>query len=145
MRMIQVLFVFVAALLVSGDAASPTKNQLTIATTNSTATAKALQKFFTEDAKQNQNNGFLKVATLSSSDQERASAGAATSGQGARAAAGTTVVASGTASGELVTVTIYNNNGLWQRFQRWWNRLFNGSASSSTRRLGQTANTIQHS
>ncbi|KAG2782278.1 hypothetical protein JG687_00000596 [Phytophthora cactorum] len=137
MRMLfQVHLVFLVALFAScNEAATPTKNQLVVSTTNSTATAKALQKFFAEDAKQNNNNGFLKVVTLSSTNEERASAGAMTSGQGPRAGAGTTVVANDAPSGETVTVTIYNNNGLWQRFQRWWNRLFKGSSANSTRRL----------
>ncbi|ETI40424.1 hypothetical protein F441_22007 [Phytophthora nicotianae CJ01A1] len=132
----QALLVLLVALLVScNEAANPTKKQLTIVTTNSTATAKALQKFFNDDAKQNESNGFLKVVTLSSSNEERASAGAITSGQGPRAGAGTTVVANDASSGETVTVTVYNNNGLWQRFLRWWNRLFTGSAANSTRTL----------
>lgn len=132
MRMLQVLvFVLLASLAaVCQGAETPVKKQLTISTRNSTATAKALQKFFTDDAKKNSGNGFLKVVTISSTDEERA--GAATSGHGARTGAGTTVVASDAPQGEQVTVTIYNNNGLWQRFQRWWNRLFTGS---STRRL----------
>ncbi|KAF1792259.1 hypothetical protein GQ600_23094 [Phytophthora cactorum] len=135
MGMSQVLLVFLVTLLVSCEATAA-QNQLTIATTNSTATAKALQKFFTEDSKQNQNNGFLQVVTLSSSEEERASTstGAITAGEGARVAAGTTVVANDAPLGETVTVTVYNNNGLWQRFLRWWNRLFHVS-SSSTRLL----------
>ncbi|KAF4029652.1 hypothetical protein GN244_ATG18597 [Phytophthora infestans] len=137
MRMpFQVLLVLLATLLVScTEAAIPAKKQLTIATTNSTATAKALQIFFNDDAKQNSGNGLLKVVTLSASNDERASVGVITSGQGPRVGAGTTVVANDVPSGETVTVTIYNNNGLWQRCQRWWNRLFTGSAAKSTRRL----------
>ncbi|KAG7386082.1 hypothetical protein PHYPSEUDO_000674 [Phytophthora pseudosyringae] len=126
--MIQVFLVFLVALLASCEA-TDTKNELVISTKNATATAKALQQFFTEDAQQNNDKGFLKVITPSSSDEERASAGAIAAGEGARAGAGTTVVASAVTTGELVTVTIYNNNGLWQRFQRWWNRLFNTSSS----------------
>ncbi|KAG6976733.1 hypothetical protein JG688_00001074 [Phytophthora aleatoria] len=112
MRMSQVLLVFLVTLLVSCEATAA-QNQLTIATTNSTATAKALQ-----------------------SEEERASTitGAITAGEGARVAAGTTVVANDAPLGETVTVTVYNNNGLWQRFLRWWNRLFHVS-SSSTRLL----------
>ncbi|OWZ12090.1 hypothetical protein PHMEG_00014799 [Phytophthora megakarya] len=120
--MFEVPLVFLVVLLVSCHGTiTPTKNQLTISTRNSTATAKALQKFFTDDAKQNKDSGFLKVVTLSSSKEERVIA----SGQGPRAGAGTTVVSSDAGIGETVTVTVYNNNGLWQRFQRWWNRLFN--------------------
>ncbi|EGZ24582.1 hypothetical protein PHYSODRAFT_478449 [Phytophthora sojae] len=115
-------------------AAPASKSQITIATTNATATTKALQKFFVEDAKQNKNSGYFKVLNDSSADNEERGAGAIASGQGPRAGAGTTVVSSGTGSSQTVTVTIYNNNGLWQRFQRWWDRLFN-IKSSSTRRL----------
>ncbi|ETN04810.1 hypothetical protein F442_14021 [Phytophthora nicotianae P10297] len=138
MLLIQVLLVFLVALFVSCEAAA-TQNQLTITTTDSTATAKALQKFFTEDATQNRNNGFLKVVTLPSSEEERASTstGAITAGEGARAAAGTTVVSSDTTSGETVTVTVYNNNGLWQRFLRWWNRLFHVSSNRLLREGGK--------
>ncbi|KAE8889826.1 hypothetical protein PF005_g28694 [Phytophthora fragariae] len=137
MRLLQVpvlLVVLVALLASCGAADIATKNQLTISTTNAGATAKALQKFFAEDAKQNKNNGFLKVASESSATSEERGAGAITSGIGPRVGAGTTVVSGGTSSSATVTVTIYNNNGLWQRFMRWWNRLFNGS-KSSTRRL----------
>ncbi|POM75182.1 Hypothetical protein PHPALM_7751 [Phytophthora palmivora] len=117
MRMIEVLFVFLVASFAScHGAVAPTKNQLTISTKDSTATAKALQKFFTEDAKKNKNNARDKVKRRPCLDE---------------ACYGTTVVSSDTESGEEVTVTVYNNNGLWQRFQRWWNRLLNGS----TRRL----------
>lgn len=137
--MIQVLLVILVALLASCEGtASPTKNQLTISTTNSTATTKAIQQFFDSDAKLNKDTGFLKVITASSTEEERASAGAFASGEGARAGTGGTVVSTGTGtSSETVTVTIYNNNGLWQRFQQWWNRLFHPS-SSSTRLLRQS-------
>ncbi|KAG1705163.1 hypothetical protein DVH05_004096 [Phytophthora capsici] len=135
MRMAQAFLVILVALLSLWNCeAAATKNQLVISTTNGIATAKALQQFFVEDAKQNNDKGFLKVITPSSSDEERASAGAIAAGEGARAGAGTTIVSSGPSSGETVTVTIYNNNGLWQRFQRWWNRLFHTS-STSTRLL----------
>ncbi|KAJ8571471.1 hypothetical protein ON010_g5366 [Phytophthora cinnamomi] len=132
--MLQVLLVIMVALLASCDAAdTPTKNHLTISTTNAGATAKALQKFFADDAKQNKNNGYLKVLTVTSAaEEERVSAGAIAAAEGARAGAGTTVVTSQSGSTQTVTVTIYNNNGLWQRFQRWWNRLFR---NDSTRRL----------
>ncbi|KAL3672364.1 hypothetical protein V7S43_003049 [Phytophthora oleae] len=137
MRMLQVLLLALLASLVvvCQGAGAPVKKQLTISTKNSTATAKALQKFFADDAKKNTGNGFLKVVTISSTDEERA--GAATSGQGARTGAGTTVVASDAPQGEMVTVTIYNNNGLWQRFQRWWNRLFSGSSRRRPTRTTQ--------
>ncbi|KAF4143653.1 hypothetical protein GN958_ATG07173 [Phytophthora infestans] len=135
MRMIHIILVFLVTLFARCEA-STKQNQLTITTTDSTATAKALEKFFTEDARQNNDNGFLKVVTLSSSEEERVgtTTGVITAGEGPRAAAGATVVSSGAATGERVTVTIYNNNGLWQRFLRWWNRLFHVS-SSSTRLL----------
>ncbi|OWZ12091.1 hypothetical protein PHMEG_00014800 [Phytophthora megakarya] len=130
MHIIQVVFVFLLVLFTSCESTTaPTKHQLTISTTNATATAKALEKFFTEDAKQNKNNGFLKVVTPTSSGEERASTSAITAGEGARAGTGATVVSSDTPSGEMVTVTVYNNNGLWQRFERWWNRLFYTSSS----------------
>ncbi|GMF31394.1 unnamed protein product [Phytophthora lilii] len=54
----------------------------------------------------------------------RYSTSAATSGQGGRTGAGGTVVSSSPSGGGTVTVTIYNNNGLFQRFVRWWKRLF---------------------
>lgn len=37
--------------------------------------------------------------------------------------------------GGTVTVTKYNNNGLLQRFKRWWSKLFSRESSSSNRRL----------
>ncbi|GMF65844.1 unnamed protein product [Phytophthora lilii] len=127
MRLLQALLLIMTTLLATSDGSvTPTKNQLTITTTNSTSTIKAIQKFFEADAKQNKNNGYFIVVTASGEER------AGTSGQGARAGAGGTVVSS-SAETKMVTVTIYNNNGLWQRFVRWWNRLFH--ISSSTRRL----------
>eukprot|EP00644_Phytophthora_capsici_P010905 jgi/Phyca11/14775/fgenesh1_pg.PHYCAscaffold_9_\ len=103
MRMAQAFLVILVALLSLWNCeAAATKNQLVISTTNGIATAKALQQFFVEDAKQNNDKGFLKVITPSSSDEERASAGAIAAGEGARAGAGTTIVSSGPSSGETL-------------------------------------------
>ncbi|GMF33672.1 unnamed protein product [Phytophthora fragariaefolia] len=126
MRLLDVLLVFMVALLASCDGAdTPTKNQLTISITDAGATAKALQKLFAEDAKKSKNNGYLKVINDSVvPGEERAGGG----GQGPRAGAGTSVVSGGSGSSQTVTVTTYNNNGLWQRFLRWWHRLLHGSS-----------------
>ncbi|KAE9047286.1 hypothetical protein PR003_g1156 [Phytophthora rubi] len=136
-RMLHFLFVVMVTLLASCDAAEiTTRNQLSISTTNAGATAKALEKFFADDSEKNKNNGFLMVMSDSSAaEEERVSAGAIAAAAGARTGAGTAVVSSATGTGQTVTVTIYNNNGLWQRFQRWWNRLFNQG-----RRLRQANN-----
>ncbi|KAG6623743.1 putative RxLR effector [Phytophthora cinnamomi] len=134
LHLLRVFLVVLVTLLANCEATgTATKSQLTIATTNAGATAKAIQKFFVDDAKQNKSNGYLKMMNVSSADGEERGAGALASGQGPRVGAGTTVVSDGTGSSQTVTVTIYNNNGLWQRFQRWWNRLFHRSSSSARR------------
>ncbi|GMF65843.1 unnamed protein product [Phytophthora lilii] len=130
MHFVQALLVLMVTLLAScNGAATPTKNQLTISTTNATATAKAIEKFFIEDAQKNKDTGFLKVIDNTDTEEERAGAGAVTAGEGARAGTGGTVVST-TSGGAQVVVTTYNNDGLWQRFLRWWNRLFHISSTS---------------
>ncbi|KAG7388976.1 hypothetical protein PHYPSEUDO_011439 [Phytophthora pseudosyringae] len=53
--------------------------------------------------------------------EERVSAGAKAAAEGGRTGAGETVVSTGT-NGGTVTVTVYNNNGLWQRTKKWWQK-----------------------
>ncbi|KAL3659247.1 hypothetical protein V7S43_015825 [Phytophthora oleae] len=56
-------------------------------------------------------------------------------GAAARAVGGASVPANGpaeTATGDVVTVTTYNGNGLFQRMGKWWKRTFD-----DTRRLRQ--------
>ncbi|GMF33674.1 unnamed protein product [Phytophthora fragariaefolia] len=134
MRLVLIFLHVVLAVTIlakSDGADTSTKNQLFISTTNAVTTAKGLLKFFARDAKKSRNNGYLKVMREPEATAgDRVSEGAITSGQGPRAGTGTTVVAGGAGSSQTVTVTIYNNNGLWQRFLRWWNRIFHGSSST---------------
>ncbi|KAG7381144.1 hypothetical protein PHYPSEUDO_006425 [Phytophthora pseudosyringae] len=68
--------------------------------------------------------------------EERLRPAGASGGQGARAGAGGVVIISDDDNGGgTVTVTVFNNNGLFQRIKRWWKRIFAREASRSARRL----------
>ncbi|GMF22184.1 unnamed protein product [Phytophthora lilii] len=108
MRLSQFVVVTLVALLprTSLIAASST-NEISLATTIESPR----RLLFFEDVKEK-------------SKEERYSTSSVTSGEGGRTGAGGTVVSSNPSGGGTVTVTIYNNNGLFQRFVRWWKRLF---------------------
>ncbi|KAH7470690.1 hypothetical protein PRIC1_001412 [Phytophthora ramorum] len=99
-----------------------TTSRIEITSKNATATIASLRQFL----------AIQLLNRTSTAAEERA---VSTSGAGARIGAGGTVVSTSTSGGKTVTVTIYNNNGLLQKIQRWWKKLFGGS--SSTRRLRQ--------
>ncbi|GMF52572.1 unnamed protein product [Phytophthora fragariaefolia] len=77
---------------------------------------------------------------LSSTEEERGPAAAATGG----AATGNTVVVSNKEqSSKQVTVTKYSNNGLVQRFKRWFKRTFGGDKTGNqNRRLRQSSDLV---
>ncbi|KAF4039166.1 hypothetical protein GN244_ATG08595 [Phytophthora infestans] len=68
--------------------------------------------------------------------EERLRSGDRTSGIGPRVGTGGTVIISDNNNGGgTVTVTVFNNNGLFQKIKRWWKRIFDREASRSARAL----------
>ncbi|ETI45095.1 hypothetical protein F441_10161 [Phytophthora nicotianae CJ01A1] len=68
--------------------------------------------------------------------EERLQLSDRSSGIGPRVGTGGTVVISDNdKGGGTVTVTVFNNNGLFQKIKRWWKRIFEHEASRSARRL----------
>ncbi|KAF1791617.1 hypothetical protein GQ600_15615 [Phytophthora cactorum] len=69
-----------------------------------------------------------------STKEERVSAAAKAAAEGGRIGAGDTgtVVSTSANGGGTVTVTVYNNNGLWQRIKRWWLKLISSEERASS-------------
>ncbi|KAJ8566277.1 hypothetical protein ON010_g6849 [Phytophthora cinnamomi] len=127
--LVQVLLVTMVVLLASTNAVASNE----IVSSTSTATTRNLVSFDTIDPKK----------TLKSTEEERGAAAAATGGA---AAGNTVVVPNKEQTGKSVTVTKYYNNGLLQRFTRWFKRTFGNSntsqKSSEKRRLRQQSGTV---
>ncbi|GMF61981.1 unnamed protein product [Phytophthora fragariaefolia] len=104
MRLVQVVILVFAALFARGAAIADTN--AVVSTT--VETARNLLSFDDVDSEPKPAN------------EERVSAGAKAAAEGGRAGAGGTVVSSNADGGGTVTVTIYNDNGLWQKIKRWF-------------------------
>ncbi|KAH7487656.1 hypothetical protein PRIC1_011796 [Phytophthora ramorum] len=118
MRLGQVVLVAMVALLAcSIGRASANKNE--VVSTTATIARNLLS--------------FLDVDKKSPTKEERASTGVVPGSEGGRTGAGTTVVTDSTANGGgTITVTVYSNNGLWQRIKRWWLGLFSQEDRASS-------------
>ncbi|KAK1942474.1 hypothetical protein P3T76_005973 [Phytophthora citrophthora] len=111
----QVVLLIVVALLASSNCLA--KNEVS---TSTAANVRNLLSF--EDAN----------AEFKSTKEERVSAGAKAAAEGGRTGAGDTVVSTSNDGGGTVTVTIFSNNGLWQRIKRWWLNLFANEERASS-------------
>ncbi|EGZ07873.1 hypothetical protein PHYSODRAFT_339772 [Phytophthora sojae] len=131
MQLIQLLFVTMLVLLASSnavDAASKCGVKTTVIVTNGAA----------NNAPSKSTNSKLELTNLAANDEERG-AGVNT-GAAARATGAGAIPINGPSGGvEMVTVTTFNGNGVWQKMKRWLNGLFSTRTepSRSTRRLRQ--------
>ncbi|KAG7388978.1 hypothetical protein PHYPSEUDO_011441 [Phytophthora pseudosyringae] len=110
-------------------------NGFASASTDEVATADTTRNLLTfEDVDPNKQKKHRESIEISPNDEERGVA--ATVGG---AAAGNNVVMPNTQQdGRTVTVTKYHNNGVLQRFKRWWKQRFGSEVqASSTPRLRQ--------
>ncbi|KAG1696884.1 hypothetical protein DVH05_017792 [Phytophthora capsici] len=111
----QFVLLVVVALLASSNCLA--KNEVS---TSTVASVRSLLSF--EDVN----------SEFKSKKEERVSAGAKAAAEGGRAGTGETVVSTSNNGGGTVTVTVYSNNGLWQRIKRWWLNLFASEERASS-------------
>jgi hypothetical protein len=64
--------------------------------------------------------------------EERASQGAISAAEGGRTGASVSVVSANNGNSETVTVSVYENNGLFQRIVRWWKKLWTTEVPKAT-------------
>jgi hypothetical protein len=131
MRFLQVVLLTMAIWLASSDGIASASNT-EIASPDS---ARKLLSF--EDVKPNTPSKSRKPGELPRVEEERSGVPAAIGG----AAAQSVSRSNNEGDTKHVTVTTYNNNGLWQKLQRWWIRTTGGKESTSTkpRRLRERA------
>ncbi|KAK1942452.1 hypothetical protein P3T76_005951 [Phytophthora citrophthora] len=123
MQLIQLFLVIMLVLMgTSGDFATAAKCDVKTATTDNLRASEPIQVM----------NLSASPDTTTATEEERAGANP---GAAARVIGGASVPINGpveTATGKLVTVTKYNDNGLFQRMGKWWDSTF-----SRSRRLRQ--------
>ncbi|KAJ8577852.1 hypothetical protein ON010_g1358 [Phytophthora cinnamomi] len=128
MQLLQLLLVTIIVLLASGDVVVTASKCGVKTTATNEATNKAQPEYITPHPK---------LTKLTATDEER---GGVSIGAAARANGGAAVPINGPSEDvEMVTVTTYNGNGVWQKMKKWWNGMFgaNKEPSRSTRRLRQ--------
>ncbi|GMF65816.1 unnamed protein product [Phytophthora lilii] len=135
-QVVQVALVLVVTLLASSEGlATGVVGKKEVTTTSTTSIVASIRNLL---ALGDSNPSKPESTGLSSTEEERYNTGAVTSGEGGRTGAGVTgTTTSATTTGGTVTVTKYWNDGLLQRFKRWWNDLFHHDTTNSKRRLRQ--------
>ncbi|KAE9331735.1 hypothetical protein PF008_g15287 [Phytophthora fragariae] len=130
MQLIHLLFVTMVLLLASSDTfVAASKCGI-----KTTAAGQVANKALSEDATPK-----LKLTKLTASDEERT--GVNTGAAACVVGGGAVPINGPTGGAEMVTVTTFNGNGVWQRMQKWWGGLFgaNSEPSRSIHRLRQLA------
>ncbi|KAG2783068.1 hypothetical protein JG687_00013629 [Phytophthora cactorum] len=137
MRLIEVFLIFMIAVLAVSDSVATTNNDQ-VRTTSAghlTDSSRKLVSFDNDSSLTNKHSNSRKSSGLSATEEERLSS-TATSWEAGRTGSRTTSAGATTTKNADGTITNskYYNNGLVQKFQRWWNGIFK---SKSTRRLRQ--------
>ncbi|KAL4092804.1 hypothetical protein PRIC1_011795 [Phytophthora ramorum] len=140
MRLIQVVhvvLVVMVALLASCDSVAGDSNNAITSAGTSSIFERIRRILSDEDTISNKRGSIGHSVT----EEERLSSAATAAGEGGRTGAGgnsgTSTATTTTTSGGTVTVSKYWNNGLVQRFEKWFKHLFHRNSSNKVRRLRQ--------